>query len=82
MKTKNLIIPTHYCAIKADGEVKWCINFLIESFFCKMFEVKNGEIYYVVDHWKNINWKLESPRARIGKVKLKDGYYYQPEKVK
>jgi hypothetical protein len=67
--------------LKADGDVKWCINFLLNTFHCRMFEVKKGQIYFLFDHYKHLNWRRASLRARIGATKLKDGYYYQTELV-
>jgi hypothetical protein len=52
------------------------VNDLIDEFFCRMFEVKNGNVYLVIDHYKYIDYKKNAKRVRLGTTVSKDGYYY------
>lgn len=72
----------NYNKIKADGDVKWCINYLINGFFCRMFEVKKKKMYLCLDHWKYLDWRHNATRVLVGNTKMKDGYYYQTNKLK
>ena len=65
-----------YNSLRLDGDVKQCVNFLLESFSCRMFETRKGKLYLLLDHWKYLEW-YKAQRVRIGATKMKDGFYYQ-----
>lgn len=69
-----------YNVLKAEGKVRECVNFLISSFSCRVFESKNGQLYLVLDHHRYLNYN-QAARVRIGATKMKNGLYYQTDKV-
>jgi hypothetical protein len=69
------------CMKKLPEPLKDYINSLIQAFHCRMFEVKQGFIYLLVDHHKYIQYKREAKRMKLGKAEWKDGYYYLTEVI-
>jgi hypothetical protein len=42
-----------------------------------MLEVKDGDVYRLVDHWKFLDWRAKSPREfLLTGSNVKDGFYY------
>ena len=63
-------------------EQRQTVDSLIKTWWCRMFEVRGGRLYLLVDHWKLLNWKKESKRVLLcKKVATKDGYYYNTDLV-
>lgn len=47
-----------------------------------MVVVEKGVAYWLIDHWKFIDFMREAKRKRLGKLKVKDGKYYITTKIK
>ena len=61
--------------LKLDVKLRDYVNSLVASFFCRMFEVRDGFLYLLVDHHKFQNFK-EAGRMKLGRSKDEEGYYY------
>lgn len=65
-----------YNGLRLDGDVKQCVNDLIKTFSCRMFQVKQGQLYLLYEHHRYIEW-WKAKRVRVGSTKMSDGTYYQ-----
>jgi hypothetical protein len=53
------------------------INALVKRYKLVVIEVRAGKAYFLIDHYKYIDYKKEAKRMQIGTVaKTGDGYYY------
>ena len=58
------------------------INDLVKQWPCRMFEIKRGYIYIVVDHYMYIDFKREAKRVKLSECSGQDGYYYITHNIK
>ena len=59
-------------ASRSDSNLIEVLNDLAPVAVC----VEGGKLFLLVHHYKYIDWKLDSPRALITKVKWPDGFAY------
>lgn len=71
-----------WCRAQAK-EVIMYINQLMDEFPCRVFEVRNGWLYLVIDHYKHMDFKRHAKRVKLSKVKgnVQSGYYYLTHKI-
>jgi hypothetical protein len=58
------------------------INELQRKHYLIMVVVEKGIAYWLVDHWKYVDFMREAKWKRLGKLQIKDGKYYITTKIK
>jgi hypothetical protein len=74
------MIAKHLQWLRMEPRLLTVINELIQADWCRLFEVSNGIIYLVVEHWKYLDLG-DAKRLKIAHCNGASGKYYITEQI-